>query len=198
MKIENWIECASGIKYHFNDPQPDEIEITDIAMALANKCRFSGHTQYFSVAEHSVCVAYRLPPHLRLAGLLHDAAEAYLGDIPSPIKYVLPDYRLLEKLNEAAVFEKFGIAGTMKDFKAEIKHADLSALYTEAYYLLPSKAKTWSYFQEGYWAVEPEFKPQCLPPVYAYAEFMKAWEEFTGQEKSKIILADPRDFSKYA
>lgn len=180
----NWIETASGKHYHFEQPQQDEIDIKDIALALANKCRFSGHTQFFSVAEHSICVAYRLPPSLRLAGLLHDAAEAYLGDIPSPLKHVLPDYKAIEKVNEAAIEEKFSL--NLNVFaRHQIKLADRKALFTEAHYLLPSKGKQWAMFEEGEWQVETEFKPQCLPPVYAYAEFMQLYDELT---KSNIIV----------
>lgn len=180
---EPWIESASGKHYHFLGPQQDEIDIEDIAMALANKCRFSGHTQFYSVAEHSVCVAYRLPPNLRLAGLLHDAAEAYLGDIPSPLKQVLPEFQAIEKINEAAIEEKFGIKLNLFE-RVAIKKADSQALYTEAYYLLPSKAKDWGMFQEGVWEHEPEFKPGCMPPKFGYRMFMDAYLEFT---KSPII-----------
>ena len=177
--MENWIETASGLKYHFLDPSPDEIDIQDIAFALSNKTRFSGHTQFYSVAEHSVAVAYRLPTHLRLAGLLHDAAEAYLGDIPSPLKAVLPDYRALEKLNEMAIASKFDV-----DLEhPAIKEADRKALFTEAHYLIPSKGVDWSYFQKGTWHVETEFQPQCVSPVYAYKTFISAFHEFTEQEK---------------
>lgn len=182
--MENWIETASGLKYHFLNPQPNEIDITDIAMALANKCRFSGHTQFFSVAEHSVCVAYRLPGSLRLAGLLHDAAEAYLGDIPSPLKACLPDYKALETVNEQAIAAKYDVDLAIP----EIKDADRRALYTEAHFLIPSKGKDWAYFQEGEWKVEYEFAPKCLPPVLAYKMFMKAYEEFTGTSKQLILF----------
>ena len=184
MSMENWIETASGLKYHFLDPQPDEIDIQDIAFALSNKSRFSGHTQFFSVAEHSVCVAYRLPAHLRLAGLLHDAAEAYLGDIPSPLKAVLPDYKKLEKLNEQAIEKKFNVTLSNE----QIKRADRNALFTEAHFLIPSKGKDWSYFQKGMWQVEHEFKPQCMPPVAAYKEFIRAYHAFTQQEEKQLVL----------
>lgn len=182
--MENWIETASGLKYHFLDPQPDEIDIQDIAFALSNKARFSGHTQFYSVAEHSVAVAYRLPKHLRLAGLLHDAAEAYLGDIPSPLKAVLPDYRALEKLNEVAIASKFDVNLKHPD----VKDADRRALFTEAHYLIPSKGADWSYFQKGVWHVEEEFRPQCMPPVYAYKAFISAFHEFTEQEEKQLKL----------
>lgn len=180
---ENYIETASGLKYHFLDPQQDEITIQDIALSLSNKCRFSGHTRFFSVAEHCVTVAYRLPPELRLAGLLHDASEAYLGDIPSPIKAILPDYRRLEVVNEDAIMRKFNI----DIHHPLVKEADRKALYTEAHFLLPSQGKDWSYFQEGEWEVEWEYKPACMPPLYAYKTFMDAYEEFTDSKKLVLV-----------
>lgn len=185
--METFIETSSGKNYHFLDPQPDEIDIQDIAFALSNKARYSGHTQFFSVAEHSVCVAYRLPPHLRLAGLLHDAAEAYLGDIPSPLKAVLPDYKKLEQINEGAIFHKFNLTTNEFDWHL-VKQADLRALYTEAHYLIPSGGKNWSHFQKGVWHLEPEFKPKCLPPQHAYKFFIDAFQEFTEAEEKQLIL----------
>jgi uncharacterized protein len=176
-----WIETASGLRYHFLNPQQDEIDIQDIALALANKCRFSGHTQFYSVAEHSVCVAYRLPKHLRLAGLLHDASEAYLGDIPSPLKACLPDYRAIEKVNEAAIIDKFGV----DIYNPLVKQADRQALYTEASYLIPSRGIDWEYFQKGVWHLEPEFKPQCAPPVVGYKMFIDAFREFSEDTTAK-------------
>lgn len=188
---EPWIETASGLHYHFLSPQLDEITIEDIAMALANKCRFSGHTQFYSVAEHSVCVAYRLPPTLRLAGLLHDAAEAYLGDIPSPLKQVLPEFKAIEKINEAAIENKFGISLNLFE-RVTIKKADTQALYTEAYYLLPSKAQDWGMFAQGEWVHEPEFKPGCFPPVIGYKMFMDAYKEFT-----KSLIETPKQLELF-
>lgn len=182
-----WIETASGLYYHFLNPSEDEIKIEDIALSLANKCRFSGHTQFFSVAEHCLSVAYRLPPELRLAGLLHDAAEAYLGDIPSPIKQELLDYLYLEKINETIIEKKFNLQLSSQD-RIAIKTSDLQALYTEAHYLLPSKGKDWGMFEKGFWEIEPEFRPQCLPPVFAYAEFMRAYEDFTGTGRQLKLI----------
>lgn len=186
---ERYIETASGLLYHFEAPSPDEIDIEDIAFALSNKCRFSGHTQFFSVAEHSLSVAHRLPPELRLAGLLHDAAEAYLGDIPSPLKAVLPDYRSLEDINEIAIAKKFNVVLDIYD-KSVVKRADVDALFTEAYYLLPSKGKDWSMFQNEDFEVLSKYAPQCLPPHVAYKIFMDAYEHFTGTGKQlQLIMA---------
>jgi len=84
---ENFITTYTGKKFHYLDPQPDEIDITDIAHALSLTCRFSGHCkEFYSVAEHSIRVADAVPMELRLQALLHDAAEAYITDIPRPIK----------------------------------------------------------------------------------------------------------------
>lgn len=183
--METFIETASGLKYHFLNPQQDEIVIEDIALALANKCRFSGHVNFYSVAEHSVLVALRLPPGLQLAGLLHDAAEAYLGDIPSPIKAVLPDYKRLEKISETAVNKAFGLDQLTQDDWNKVKQADLQALKTEAHYLIPSKGEGWS-MCEGF-MVEPEFKPKGLAPVYAYAVFMDMYKELTKKLEDQLV-----------
>lgn len=187
--IEQYIETGKGLNYHFLEPVQHEIDIEDIALSLSNKCRFSGHTRFFSVAEHSLTVAYRLPKRLRLAGLLHDAAEAYLGDIPSPIKAVLPDYRKLEKLNEQVIFKKFKLDDLTEEDWYLVKNADLEALYTEAHFLLPSGGKGWSHFQQDEWEVQMEFAPKCLPPAIVYKMFMDAYQEFSGEKKLILLKA---------
>lgn len=183
--METYIETYTGKKYHFLDPKPEEICIEDIAYSLANKCRFSGHTHFFSVAEHSCTVAARLPPEWQLAGLLHDAVEAYLGDIPSPLKAVLPDYRELEQLNEKVVASVFGI-DINDDVCKAVKEADVKALYTEAHFLIPSGGKEWSLFKDKDMTVEYEFAPLCMPPALAYEGFMRFYKALT--EGSQIIL----------
>lgn len=184
--METYIETASGLKYHFLNPQEDEITIEDIAFSLANKCRFSGHTNFFSVAEHCCSVSARLPEELQLAGLLHDAAEAYLGDIPAPLKACLPDYRHLETINEEVINKKFKINLSFNDLHL-IKDADLRALYTEAFYLIPSQGTHWSVFNGKNYTVEKMYKPRCLPPAGAYKLFMDFYNYLT---KSPIILPD--------
>jgi len=82
-----WIQTISGRKFPLAEPDPNQIDIEDIAHALSMLCRFNGHcTQFYSVAEHSMHVSHEISNDLALAGLLHDAAEAYLGDVPSPLK----------------------------------------------------------------------------------------------------------------
>ena len=183
--IENWIETRTGKRVSVENPLPDQFDIKDIAYALSNTCRFNGHCSgFYSVAEHSVAVAVRLPAELRLAGLLHDATEAYLGDIPSPIKQFLPDYKLIEARFEGAIEEAFGVA--IND--PQIKAADIDALFTEAHFLIPSQGKDWTFFQGPVkHSVRYDLAPMCLPPQEAYKLFMGLYYKLTGDERVNAI-----------
>lgn len=188
--IENWIETRTGKRVSVENPQPEQFDIKDIAYALSNTCRFNGHCSgFYSVAEHSVAVALRLPIELRLAGLLHDATEAYLGDIPSPIKQFLPDYRAIEKRFEEAVIRTFDLELTANDWHA-VKTADLDALFTEAHFLIPSQGKDWTFFQgPTAFKVDYDLAPMCLPPSEAYKLFIGMYYDLTKEN---------RDFQKEA
>lgn len=107
-----FIETFTGKMFQFADPTEDMICIEDIAHALSNLCRYNGHCQrFYSVAEHSILLseAYVWGNEVAFAMLMHDASEAYLCDIPRPIKYTLPDYRTLEAKLDQAIAKKFGL-----------------------------------------------------------------------------------------
>lgn len=179
LEYEPFITTVSGKKVTFRDPQDDQIDIKDIAYSLANQCRFNGHVSFYSVAEHSVAVASRMAPDQQLAGLLHDASEAYLSDIPSPIKQFLPDYLLMEETMQKAINKKYGVETVTPD----VKFADKDALHTEAFYLMNNPdwiPKAWQPSKR--WA-----RPACLPPVEAYKLFMTWFEDLT---KSPLILPE--------
>ena len=111
------------------NPDPDQIDIMDIAHGLSHVCRFAGQAKFFySVAQHSVHVAEMCLDQHALVGLLHDATEAYLGDVPSPVKHLCPDYKRLEKKLWGAIAEKFDLPKTIP--KA-VKDVDLRMLATE-------------------------------------------------------------------
>ncbi len=114
MVVEDWISTQSVKQFNFLDPKVEDIHIIDIAHSLSQLCRFGGHAErFYSVAEHSINVATLLEQQgankiTVLAGLLHDATEAYLGDVARPIKMKLKDYQdIYLELSEFITFTKF-------------------------------------------------------------------------------------------
>jgi hypothetical protein len=102
------IRTNSGIYMNVFEPSIDMISIEDIGHALSHQCRFGGHLpQFYSVAQHSFICQSMIEPEHKLAALLHDASEAYLLDIPSPIKHRLMDYKEIEDRLMRMIAEKF-------------------------------------------------------------------------------------------
>jgi len=167
-----YIELISGKKFYFLNPEEDDFVIEDIAHALANTCRFTGHcNRFYSVAEHSVYVSNLLQgTGLELDGLLHDAAEAYLPDVASPVKQYLPDYNKLEDRLISIIFKKYNLE---YPFHPAIKHCDLVMLSTEAHYLIPSKGTSWDLwdFRERP-AITSGIKPRYASPSKAKKMFL--------------------------
>lgn len=131
----------SGKMFDFVNPHPDQICIEDIAHALSNICRFTGHTKFFySVAQHSIFTSYIVPKPHKLAALLHDAAEAYINDIAKPLKQILPDYAAIEERVERVIFAKFGVPYPLPDC---VKRADLVMLATEQRDVLANGGEPW-------------------------------------------------------
>jgi 5'-deoxynucleotidase YfbR-like HD superfamily hydrolase len=108
----------------------DDIIVEDIAHSLAHLCRFGGHTRsFYSVAQHSVRVAYHVPRELMLEGLLHDATEAYVVDLPRPIKRLLPDYMAMEDVIWSIITQRFQMP--WGKVSAAVKEADEAVLVAE-------------------------------------------------------------------
>ena len=127
----NQILTHSGKRVSILDPRMEQIDIDDIAWGLSSICRYSGHTSHFySVAQHSVLVSKMVPQEgdLPLWGLLHDAAEAYLGDVVAPLKILLPQYRTIEDNLEKIIYESVNLWGPRP---AIVKEVDLRMLATE-------------------------------------------------------------------
>lgn len=128
------IQVHSGILVPVLDPQPEHITIVDIAHALSNICRFNGHArEFYSVAQHSVLVSHIVPPEAALWGLLHDAAEAYIGDLTRPLQlwleHVAPGVLSgIERRLQQVIAVRFGLPDCMPSI---VKHADDTLLATE-------------------------------------------------------------------
>lgn len=140
---EYWIRTNCGIKFHLLDPRPEEIDIQDIAWALSNVCRWGGHTKFFySVAQHSLFVASLAPQPYKLTALMHDASEAYLGDLVAPLKHspVGKIYKQTEHNLMTVIAEKYGLIWPLPDV---VHHLDMVALATEAEQLMDDNMLEW-------------------------------------------------------
>lgn len=163
-----WIQTFSGRAFFYEDPQPEDIHIEDIAQALGHQCRFGGHSsRFYSVAEHSVLVSRCFAdPELRMIGLLHDATEAYMLDLPKPLKNLLPAYTEYEDRLWRVIAEKFGLP---LEIPAEVHEADTRMLITERPQLFP-RMLPWPKYAN----VKPydDVRIECLLPGAARIDFM--------------------------
>ena len=142
------VETFTGGQFDVFDPAPESVRLGDIAAGLAHTCRFGGHcSRFYSVAEHSLHVSQELSsdrPRLQLVGLLHDAAEAYIGDIPRPLKAELDGIETVEHEILDAVWRAFDVSPPTDDEWATVMEADDRLLAYEATHLL----------EDGSWAAE--------------------------------------------
>lgn len=131
-RVGYWMRCSDGRRFWPLDPRSSEISVEVIAHALSLQCRFAGHSRaFYSVAQHCVHVADLCEPQDALWGLLHDASEAYLVDVPSPVKLApeMAPYREIERLVMGEICERFALASVMP---TSVAMADQCMLATEA------------------------------------------------------------------
>lgn len=147
-----YISLVTGGRFYLDDPY---FNIYDIAWSLAKTARFRGHTSqessryegmrltesFYSVADHCVEVSYLVPEHVAMEALMHDAHEAYVGDIPAPLKQYLPDFVELEKRLESELARHYSLR---YPWPSEVKEADWIQLYQEAkVFVRPEEYITW-------------------------------------------------------
>ena len=171
-----WILTRSGRKFDLLHPTAAMVDIADIAHSLSMQCRFNGHTtQFYSVAQHCMLVADLVPAEHQLAAMLHDATEAYVGDLVRPLKEGMRHYAegfgarcLYEETEERvwrAICDRFALD---YELPACVKHADLAALATERRDLMPEHAESWPCLA----GIEPHAQPiDAWAPSYAVIHY---------------------------
>lgn len=152
------IQTCSGKYFDLTDTTGDAIfDIRSIAHALSNICRFTGHTRkFYSVAQHCVLCSYIEPEIKPFEKLMHDASEAYLGDVSSPLKRMLPGYVEIERRIEREIELYFGLEPDRNKGVGQVKRADLVMLLTEKRDLMPFNAMD---CKEWLWVNELELSP---------------------------------------
>lgn len=177
-----FIETFTGAAFQPTAPRLEDVWIEDIAHALSNQCRFSGHVRdFYSVAEHSLRVSWALEEwgedqDVQLWGLLHDASEAYLVDLPTPIKHseIGAEYRKAETALMRTICQRFAISIFEP---ASVRVADGVLLATEVRDLMPNKKEHWSLLM-----LRPlEQQIQAMPPKTAEALFLTRFRKLNNQ-----------------
>lgn len=171
-----YIRTFTGKQFYFHDIVSNNIDIRDIAHALAMNCRWTGHVKdFYSVAQHCVYVSKMVPVEHALAGLLHDASEAYMHDTPSPLKWHLKQmgFTAFAELEEAIDFRVFTAFGLTWPRDPSIKEADLRMLATEHRDLMVN-----GHDMEGTFMQQPYlFKIEPWGPVEAEREFLMRYDQ---------------------
>ena len=183
------IQTFTGHLFDPLKPDPESIHIEDIAHALSQLCRFNGHClRFYSVAEHCVYVAENVDDKYRLRALLHDAAEAYLGDIPSPVKQHLPDFVKLEKAVHKAISKRYGIKAKIPRV---VKEADRLLLACE-------RREGMKYIDDGWGDIglgTEDVMPQFWDPEQAKREFLAAFERYTKASPTSISTTEQKNLT---
>ena len=160
----NGVETFTGRVVDVGKPNPQDIDLGDIAHALSNIARYGGHAKFhYSVAQHAVFCSQRLERRRRpvieqLAALHHDDAEAYLGDIPRPMKPLLGGtYKKMTAVMDVAIVEALNLPFKHDAFDwPVVKEADNWALLVEARHLLPSQGRGWTISAKAEWDLEEQ------------------------------------------
>lgn len=173
----DWMQTYLGGAYHPIAPRAEDVHIEDIAHALSMQCRYGGHVdRFYCVAEHSYWTSYLVPEEHALAGLVHDASEGYLIDIPRPAKKGMPDYRRIEDLNWRAICARFGWNPVLPK---EVHAADNALLFSERAALMKRPPGVWSETDPGF-----RIRIAGWSPRKAEKMFLRRYRELTGQPNS--------------
>lgn len=179
---EGFISTWACHSVNLTAPRQESITAVDISRGLAYQFRFGGHTNRpYTVAQHCIFVSHLVPPEHALQALLHDATEAYIGDMPSPAKELCPDYRELEARLHATIMKRFKLPTELAE---EVRLADRIALATERRDLMP-----WAVDQ--HWGVLDGIEPAAdridlvLSPGDAFWHFHQRLNDLTAKHEGR-------------
>jgi len=189
MSQSTWIETRSGRRFDVTNPRVEDVHIEDIALALAQTCRFGGHALrwisvgWHSVVVHDVTVMLRGNREARLVALLHDAAEAYVGDMPRPLKVAFPDFVAAEQKVQEVIHETFGLRPSQELLQL-VKKVDNQTLLEEARVYMATAGREWGLCNEGLKVPQDVFVPACPGDFHEVArQFLVRFHSAMGESR---------------
>ena len=171
----DYLSLNNGKRISILEPEQDTMDIITIANSLSNLCRFMGQVNdFYSVAQHSVMVSHLVPTQHAYAGLMHDATEAFCGDLVKPIKQKLPEYSVIEERMWNALRQRYNLPMALP---SSVHVADRIMVKTESRDL-----QTGDIWKSWY----PDFQPLPFPiipllPKDAFTLFLARHAELTGE-----------------
>jgi hypothetical protein len=171
----DWLQTYSGGCFFPIDPRPEDVHIEDIAHSLSHQCRYAGHCRdFYSIAEHCCHIYDAIEDEHKFAALMHDASEAYLVDVPRPVKPYLTNYKEIEARIEEVIFTKYGLPFP---FHPRVKEFDNNIIVDEKEALMAPCDQEW--YLIGLAKVGAVI--ECWSPGRAEAEFLdrfrRHWSE---------------------
>lgn len=170
------VQMHTGKVFNLIDPRAEDVDIEDIAHSLGMLCRYGGHSDsFYSVGEHCVVMSKFVSYHAKFHALIHDAAEAYVTDLPRPLKWLFPRYRELEDEISDVIYEYLGVDTPSPEIKAEIKLADWRMCLTERAQLMDGVSFDWVCDNQG---IEPfDYTLMKWYPTQAKRAYLEKFKE---------------------
>jgi hypothetical protein len=183
--LSDGIRLLSGAMFDYNDPASCEVTIGDIAAALSKVCRFAGHIhRFYSVAQHAINASRIVAPEHAFTALMHDTAEAFTNDLPTPLKFAVPVFKELETKIEAAMAARFGFTFPLP---AEVKVADLQMLALEKRYLKADHSVWECLVGVEYESLTPLVDLSAMPSERAEQLFLARFADLQGEANARGV-----------
>jgi len=183
-QTKSCITTLSGQWFDILKPEEYQYDIEEIATSLSNQCRYTGHVnRFYSVAEHSVLVSRLVPERLRLTALLHDASEAYVGDVASPLKKLLPEYQRIEETVQKAIANFYDLE---YPFPEEVHLADKRMYWQERQSVADNGIKDAIWHQEL--RATRKAEATGMSPKMARRMFIQTYKDITKNVFTKELV----------